>query len=451
MAYVQVIEDVLKSPLPDPRSYQPSIPEEAVRVIEIATAKDPEERFRNTREMAEALDTVHMIDSSPPTIINGRIPGFAGVQSEEIPQPESMEVVAGVPVSNAADPEAVAPSEEVQYYHDFHEVVPDEPEEKVSGRSFFSRRRTLFVMVPLLAVILGLGAYALTGGFGSLRDQEEASTEMVAQPMAIAVADSLAGRFQRGRMACAIGPVTALYASDNMQYLEISNATREDVEREIAKLCARVERIESFTVRVDTVWGVPGAVEALWTIESVWRDRGGERLRDSMLDRVRIEKRVGEWVITEQRRLRSFTERFGGKKVPVYVDSTSSALSSTIINNRSSRVRRPVVVEKPSPNSSSSNGQIVTPDPTITTPDPADPRDLSTPEPQVIESTTSGPQPNDQEVSRPRRSSPNQDNKIEGKEGGNLAPQVPEPERQIVGPQPENSPPDTPNGQNNDG
>ena len=170
----------------------------------------------------------------------------------------------------------------------------------------------MFVLVPLLAVVLGLGAYALTGGFG-LRGKEKEVAEMVPSRMAVIVADSLARRMERSRMACAIASVTALYASDDMQYLDISDATREDVEREIAKLCARVDTIESFMVRVDTAWGVPGGVEALWVIESVWRDRRGERLRDSILDRVRIEKRLGVWLITEQRHLRTFTEKFDGK------------------------------------------------------------------------------------------------------------------------------------------
>ena len=78
IAYAEVIRAVLEAPLPDPRTFQPLIPPEAVRLIERATAKNPADRFASVEAMAAALDAIASDPISPPTLVLGRAAGAAG-------------------------------------------------------------------------------------------------------------------------------------------------------------------------------------------------------------------------------------------------------------------------------------------------------------------------------------------------------------------------------------
>src|SRR5688572_24208231 len=76
-AYVDVIQSILSKPLPDPRTFQPSIPAGAVRLLTKATAKDPSERFQSAAEFLGALEIVDASDFSPATVTVGDLPGMS--------------------------------------------------------------------------------------------------------------------------------------------------------------------------------------------------------------------------------------------------------------------------------------------------------------------------------------------------------------------------------------
>ncbi|KXK56012.1 MAG: serine/threonine protein kinase with PASTA sensor(s), partial [Chlorobi bacterium OLB7] len=83
IGYAEVIQGVLTAQLPDPRTFQPTLPPTVVRLLNRATAKDPAERFQTAGEFASALE---MVEAAPeaaagapfhdpaPTVVAGAMP-----------------------------------------------------------------------------------------------------------------------------------------------------------------------------------------------------------------------------------------------------------------------------------------------------------------------------------------------------------------------------------------
>jgi predicted Ser/Thr protein kinase len=165
----------VSEPLPMPRVVKPELPEGMERIILKAMAKNPDDRFQSADEMLaqlDNLDTASLLPIPPASMAAG-----SDAHAATLATPQ-------VSATLAAQP-AVSPSEATQLHKGTATVVGAEAVAKPAtaidtGQSPAARRPiALFAVVGvlLLALIVGGGAFAATGGFGLFN--QPAATEVV--------------------------------------------------------------------------------------------------------------------------------------------------------------------------------------------------------------------------------------------------------------------------------
>jgi hypothetical protein len=290
MAYVQVIQDVLNTPLPEPRQGEPTIPMDVVRLIDRATAKRREDRFQSCTELLEALRAIAPDEEAeaPPTV------ALTGLDAEPaVAAPTSEATMVLAPVVAAAS----------------REYAPGGVSRSWSGSKI---ALVAIAAMLLLAGIVGYAAYrnrsagddSATADASEPPEAETATTAIPASASARAVADDLSKRYARALFDCRADEVGDLYADVVTSYLGRHGIAREAIARDFEASCEQTASVQGVNVIVDSV-APSGAASfaARWRITAERRFADGSLVLDSAVDLVQMARVAGNWVITAQDRL----------------------------------------------------------------------------------------------------------------------------------------------------
>ncbi len=269
VAYVEVINDILTKPLPDPRQFQPSIPAALVRLLNKAAAKDPGDRFQSASEFLGALELVEENEISPATVAIGDLPGASRPSAPPPP---------GAPGATRVAPAYVPP-----------DLREPEPSRGSSGRTA--------LLVTLLVLALGAAAYfgyrQYSGRGGGLKPLNDTN--------AVEISTSLAADFQEWSRQRNAEAIASLYAEDSVQYLRLKNATRKQVLDDIQKFNARITATDQFDIKVRRANAVDDStINTEWIITYQYQRNDGAILSGSTSNILTLRWFDGDWLITRQ-------------------------------------------------------------------------------------------------------------------------------------------------------
>ncbi|MBC8145688.1 MAG: serine/threonine protein kinase, partial [bacterium] len=256
-AYVDVIQSILTKPLPDPRTFQPSVPAGAVQLLNRAAAKDASDRYQSATEFLAALDAIDPNDFSPATV------AFSDFQKPVVPIQRDE--------------------------RDLRRPIAPPPRRR--------SRAGLWITLSLLAIAaIGYGGYQLyQDKYGTQ------SSGTLDAPTATAIVSEIASDYRTYSLDHNASALASLFAPNGNTYFSMRNVRRSSIEKDAQKFFASISATTIYDVAVDSVWAPnDSTINSNWlfTYERVKED--GAILRGQTLDRVRISRIDGEWFITRQ-------------------------------------------------------------------------------------------------------------------------------------------------------
>lgn len=304
-AYMEVIREILEKPLPDPRLYNPSIPEDVVRLLRKATEKKSEARFQNCAELLGALEVVGGEGGSPvaPT------PSFESTPT----------IVAGAASAAMASGSATRAQER-------------EAPRPIQKPEPLPARRNALPWILLTLVVLTVGGYfAWPIVQDYLARRSEGGLRGGGDSLAAVIAKRVAGdakRFQTDGNPEAVG---SLYAERDVKYFN-KTSTRKTISDALVKFQKSIVRTEQFDIEVRNPRAVDDStITSEWIITYQRMRDDSMMLRGSTSNLVTLELLDGEWLITSQ------TEKWSKRdnvKVPKVVDTVATidtAISEPIV------------------------------------------------------------------------------------------------------------------------
>lgn len=272
MAYVEVIQDILTKPLPDPRQFRPGIPAGVVRLLNKATAKDPGDRFQSAGEFLGALEMIEEQDSSPATVVVGDLPGVAAAQERRSA--------------------AVAPPQAPVQAQGAHQASG-----QASGRPEPRPRRTGLLVALLVIALLAAGYFA----FEQYAPWRSSALKPLNDSNAVQISSSVAADFQEWSRTQNSEAIATLYAEDSVDYLKLKNVTRKDVLTDIQKFMARITHTDQFEVKVRRATAVnDSTISTEWIITYQYQRNDGAILRGVTSNLLTLQWFGGDWLITKQ-------------------------------------------------------------------------------------------------------------------------------------------------------
>ena len=278
IGYAEVIQGVLTAQLPDPRTFQPTLPPTVVRLLNRATAKDPAERFQTAGEFASALD---MVEAAPeaavgtpfhdpaPTVVAGAVPQTPSLSPSSPPQAPSPQ-----PQPNPMPPVA----QQVQ-------------ERRPSNAPLW---------IILAAIILGVGGY-----FGMRWYKESQNLLPVSVGLTDAGALDLSKKiavdyqmFSRNQNA---GALASLYVEQGVDYFRLKQISRKVIENDMDDFFSRIVATPRFDITVKNAKAQNDSTIATeWWIAYERHRDDQTLLRGQTSNLLTIQRSGGEWLILRQ-------------------------------------------------------------------------------------------------------------------------------------------------------
>jgi len=264
MAYVEVIQGILNEPLPDPRAFQPGLSPAVVRLLNRATAKDPDDRFQTVDELIGALDIAEAAPESAPTVV---LDADALSAPANPPRPS--------PVPGRAEPDAVA------------RTVREEDGTVGSGP----------VWIVLLAVLIVVGGY-----FGYRWYRSEASSSApLTDARALDIVRGIADDYREFAIRQIPSALASLYGEKDVEYFRLKKATRGAIEDDSQKFYERIVQTDTFTVDVKSIRVVDDStIQSEWWISYDRLKDDGARLRGMTSNLLTFRSIAGDWLIVRQ-------------------------------------------------------------------------------------------------------------------------------------------------------
>jgi hypothetical protein len=273
MAYAEVIREVLDEPLPDPRVFQPAIPSGAVALLDRATAKDPDDRFRTSDEFLGALDAIESEDHSPATTIIGSMPAATVREKEESVLHGDGD--AGLPAGTVASASS-------------------------GGPGIVSKMKRMGPVLRIAAILLA--ATALFASYRIIRNRD-AGVSSLRNEDALPIAMWVAGEYQTFSRSKNAEAIASLFDSTGLHYMDHGPITRLEVAREQKSFYAKVARVDRFDIQVaDAMLKNDSTIVSSW--RSSYRRSGsdGTVTRGSNAMALELRRRGSEWKIVSLQR-----------------------------------------------------------------------------------------------------------------------------------------------------
>lgn len=312
-AYGEVIQEILTRPLPDPRTFNPAITPEMVRLLAKATAKDPADRFQSCAEFLGALEIVEA----------GPVPGTSRYE----PEPSAPTVTAARPAEPpragerplANEPQGSPPTAGA-----FSQGAQSGP--RVTMPADAPSARSAWPWVLLGIIVVGVGGYFLLQWY-----QRTYGTEHLTDAGAMKISKSVADDVKRFTMDANAPGLASLFDSAGVEFFKLKNTTRKAVQDEINKLMVRVVRTEKYDIEVRRARALnDSTIETEWVITYQRMRNDSTLLRGSTSNIVRLEKIDDQWLIVSE--TEKWTKRDNVAPPKPTVDSTAAADSVEVVD-----------------------------------------------------------------------------------------------------------------------
>jgi len=313
-AYMEVVDAILNKSLPDPRIYNPAIPDNVVRLLRKATAKNPDERFQSCAEMLGALEVVGAAEEV------SRSSGARDI--EQMPTVVSR---------RESDPGATPSTRASASGGGRPQISPSE------------RRSNPWPWVILAVIVLAAGGYAgwpwIEGLLG--RGVPPPGTRLN-DSLALVISRKVAADVQRFTMEGNPPALASLYAEQKVRFFNLKSATRKAITSDLNTLQKRIVRTERFDIEIRRAHAVTDSlIETEWIISYQRVRDDSTLLRGTTSNLLSIALVDDEWLIVSQREKWSKRDN---TKIPkqapidsaIVVDSTSEP---TVVD-----IEHPVVV-----------------------------------------------------------------------------------------------------------
>lgn len=297
-AYMEVVDSILNRPLPDPKTYNPSIPDDVVRMLQKATAKNPADRFQSCAEFLGALEVV-------------------GVAASSVPQTFPADIDSA-PTVTAPQPGRSTPGGVATRSTDIDRSVPS------GGRS------NPWPWIVLIVVVVAVGGYfAWPSIQRALNDDTPVPGTKLNDSLAALISRKVASDVQRFTLDGNPPALASLYADSGVRFFNLKNTNRKGIAADLAAFQKRIVTTDRFEIEIRRARAVSDSiVETEWIISY-------QRLRDDSLilkgttsNILKIEIIDGEWLITSQ--VEKWTKRENQRLQPeTPPDTTAPADSAT--------------------------------------------------------------------------------------------------------------------------
>lgn len=267
--YAEVVGKILSEPLPDPRQFQPGIPDGVVPLLRKATAKNPAERFRNCAEFLGALDVIDERAITP-----YRDPD-ATVVLNSSPLPSATTVV--------ASPASPGPMTS--------RLKGEEPKEG-SGRTG--------LIIALVLLVLAGGGYFGVQWYQNR--QREERMKPLTEERAMEISQNIARDYKRFSFDGNVPALVTLYGTEKVDYFRLLNVDRNAIRDDAEKFFARIERTERLDVEVNRVSVTNDSTfTTRWIITYERLKDDGTILRGEAVHDLTIRRFDDDWLIVVER------------------------------------------------------------------------------------------------------------------------------------------------------
>lgn len=267
-AYMEVVDSVLNKPLPDPRVFNPSIPDDVVRLLLKATAKKPDDRFQSCSELLGALEVVGDSSFSP---------------SRSLHQTESPPTVVAGPTSTEPAGRAAR-------------------SEPTSADPDIGRRSNPWPWVLLIFfVLVGAGYFGWPAIQTMLGDRTPPPGVRLNDSLAMVISRKVASDVQRFTMDGNPAALASLYADKGVRFFTLKNTTRKAIADDFSSFQKRIVSTDRFDIEVRRATAPSDSiVETEWIITYQRLRNDSLILKGMTSNLVRVEIIDGEWLITSQ-------------------------------------------------------------------------------------------------------------------------------------------------------
>ncbi|MEP7219196.1 MAG: protein kinase, partial [Bacteroidota bacterium] len=280
MAYVEVIQEILTKPLPDPRAFYPAISPDVVRLLNKATAKDPADRFQSCAEFLGALEIVDSSIAVPPIAS----PSAASSPTVVVPRTAA---AAGARVSEPTVARSAGPAP-TGTTGAARPVIRQEPP-----------KRSAMPWILLALVVLCVGGYF---GYQEYLKRSTGPVTHLNDADAMRISRSVAADTKQYQMSGNAGALASLFDEKNVEFFKLKRATRDQIRTDIAKLTSTIASTEQFDINVKRARALDDStIESEWVIAYQRTKNDGSILRGSTSNLTRLHFTDGQWLITSQR------------------------------------------------------------------------------------------------------------------------------------------------------
>lgn len=296
-AYMEVVGAILNRPLPDPKIYNPAIPDDVVRMLRKATAKNADDRFQSCAEFLGALEVVGSVSSSVPPAASA--------------EPESAPTVTAAPPRRPAPEGALTQS------------TPNSMSSTPDSRS------SPWPWVVLIVVLIGIGGFFAWPSIKQmLNDDTPVPGTKLNDSLAALISRKVASDVQRFTLDGNAPALASLYADSGVRFFNLKNTNRKGIAADLASFQKRIVTTDRFEIEIRRARAVSDSiVETEWIISY-------QRLRDDSLilkgttsNILKIEIIDGEWLITSQ--MEKWTKRENEKLRPTPATDSSVHADTT--------------------------------------------------------------------------------------------------------------------------
>jgi hypothetical protein len=286
--FAEVVSRILNDPLPDPRTFWPSIPDGAVDLIHRATAQDPQHRFKTCAEVLGALELIDPTRITPvqdtdATVVLGvgdRPGGASGVpaSSEERPVAGVAPMQTGQGAGGASGNGAVSRGTD---------GVSDRP----------GRGPLIVIMIILIVAVAGYVGYSI---YDANRQKE--STEPLTSERALELSRDLASDYKNFSFDGNVAALTTLYATQDVSFFRLRNVGRNAIEQEYRSYFDRIVRTDQLDVEVNRVSVVNDSTFTTeWIITYLRLKDDGTQLQGQAIHEFTVSRFGATWLIVKER------------------------------------------------------------------------------------------------------------------------------------------------------